>query len=170
MGPKEFKVRYKRSLPKGVSSKFVKYKKNYIDKLSLSPVDRAMLLRVGLPESAAPFIHFEALDDNELTAIDHLVPNKNRYYIIGSNGSGDAIAIDSVNGHVVYFNHDSGLEMVLMNSSIETLAECICLYMENWKTTNPDELLTKLLNADPMLKESNGFWITEIEILKDEIS
>jgi hypothetical protein len=170
MEPKEFKVRYNRSFPKGISAKFVKYKKKHIDKLSLSPIDRALLLRVGLPDSTAPFIHFEALDDNKLSALEHLVPNKDRYYIIGSNGSGDAIAIDSDKGHVVYFNHDLDFEKILMNSSIETLAECICLYMENWKTASPDELLTKILNADPILKESNGFWITEIEILRDEIS
>ena len=170
MEPKEFKARYKKSLPRGISLKFVKYKKKHIDKLSLSPIDRALLLRVGLPDSAAPFIHFEALDDDKLSVLEHLIPNNDRYYIIGSNGSGDAIAIDSENGHVVYFNHDLDFVEVLMNTSIETLAECICLYMENWKTTNPDELLTKLLNADPKLKDTIGFWITEIEILKDEIS
>lgn len=170
MEPKEFEKRYQKSFPKGTSSKFVKYQKSYINKLSLNPKDSAILIHVGLPESAAPFIHFKAFDENELSGLEHLVPDKDSYYIIGINGSGDAIAIELENGHVVYFNHGMGFEKVFMNSSIESLAECICLYKENWKTTSSDELLNKMLIADPILKGSNGFWIHEIEILRDEIS
>ncbi len=170
MEPKEFKKRYRRSFPKGLSSKFVKYKKSNINTLSLNSKDSAILIQVGLPEIAAPFIHFKAFDEDELNGLEHLVPDKDYFYIIGFNGSGDAIAIELENGYVVYFNHDMDFEKVFINSSIETLTECICLYKENWKTTNPDELLTKFLIADPMLKGLNGFWITEIEILRDEIS
>jgi len=141
-----------------------------IEPLNLDSDDRDILIKVGLPESAAPFLDFSAYDTDTLDDYADFVPDASRYYIIGHNGSGDAIALDKNNGHIVYFNHDMDLEKVFMNSNIKAFIECLCLFAENWKSNNPDVLNDKLVTTDPVIEESKSFWITEIEILKDEIS
>jgi hypothetical protein len=173
MKPKEFRKRFLKTIRKGAPSRlkrFVKFNKIMIESLKLSPEDRAILLKVGLPESAAPFLDFNAYDIDKLNDYSVLVPDPARFYIIGHNGSGDAIAIDKNIGHIVFFNHDMDLEKVFINSSVVKLAKCLCLYAENRKSKNPDELFDKLVSTDSAIEDGKSFWITEIEILRDEIS
>ena len=173
MKPKEFRERFLKTIPKRAPSRlrrFVKFKKSMIEPLNLNSDDRDILIKVGLPGSAAPFLDFSAYGIDTLDDYADLVPDASRYYIIGHNGSGDAIAIDINNGHIVYFNHDMDLEKVFMNSNIVSFIECLCLYAENWKSKKPDVLFEMLAATDPAIEESNSFWIKEIEMLKDEIS
>ncbi|WP_114782766.1 SUKH-4 family immunity protein [Botryobacter ruber] len=85
-----------------------------------------------------------------------------QYLAIGSNGSGDPVAINLNNKEcIVYLNHDNGFQEVFINTNIEKLVETIVRLREFSKVKHP-------------LKE-DSFWITEFtdeeyERLKADLS
>jgi hypothetical protein len=94
---------------------------------------KAFLSEVGLPVSAAPFLDFFAptigvlptaaqswrMEDADLQG----------YFVIGSNGSGDPIAVDVV-GAVYYLNHDAGFHPCYINRDVWTMSEALLCYRQ----------------------------------------
>ncbi|MBW3540219.1 MAG: SUKH-4 family immunity protein [Planctomycetes bacterium] len=114
--------------------------------LNISSESKAFLNDAGLPESAAPFLEFPALEAGPLpTAAEQwgLSAEFERYREIGFDGSGDPICIDeSADGAVVCLNHDNNFQRGFMNSSVPQLAECLLAYRQLIRETqkrNGDE-------------------------------
>jgi hypothetical protein len=121
--PEEFRAAFARD---GV----VTFPAAVVSSLSLNASDAEWLTRVGLPRSAAPFLDFGSKHEINLPTVAELwgMEDGSRYRAIGSNGSGDPIAIDTATGEIVYLNHDNGFERVFINSSVTKLAEALCAY------------------------------------------
>src|SRR5262245_13855378 len=80
-----------------------------VDRLSLVAEDKAFLVQAGLPADAAPFLSFGAPKSTELpTVADQygISAEFRRYRVIGSDGSGNPIAVDEQSlGEVVCLDH-----------------------------------------------------------------
>ncbi|MGC3966000.1 MAG: SUKH-4 family immunity protein [Pirellulales bacterium] len=139
--PKEFRAIFaKRGL--------VQFSATAVRRLSLAAADANWLTEIGLPRSAAPYIDFGGKHVIEIpTAADMWrIPNASQYYVIGSNGSGDPVAIDTASqGQVVYLNHDDNFCRVFINSSVLQLAESLVAYVQLIRETQavngPDAFL-----------------------------
>lgn len=118
--------------------------------LPLTATDRAFLLQAGLPASAAPFLSFD-LSDYRLKRIheiwghsfEYSAEEKEElepYCVIGSDGSGSPIAIDTLNlGRVVHLDHDDWFSTVtLVNSSVPQLAAFLLLTKNMIQTANAE--------------------------------
>jgi hypothetical protein len=153
--------------------------------LSLAPSDADWLTKVGLPRSAAPFLGFGEAHEINMPTVSELwdVKDCSQYRAIGSNGSGDPIAIDTATGEIVYLNHDNAFERVFINSSVTKLAELLLAYhrlIEEAQAANgpeafldgnvPPDTLSKFValaeTVDPAALKS-GMWAEELEQLKD---
>ena len=112
----------------------VLYSSEAVRQLNIPQDAQDFLIERGLPGDAAPFLSFSAPEGCRFTSVaemwnlgDYFCP----YLVIGSNGSGDPIAIASDgSGGVVYFNHDNRFERVFMNSSVGQLAASLKAYEE----------------------------------------
>jgi hypothetical protein len=154
--------------------------------VSLLPIaasDADWLREVGLPRSAAPFLSFADNDEINIPTVTDLwgVRGFSQYRVIGANGNGDPIAIDTANGEIVYLNHDNAFQRVFINSSVIKLAEallaCYRLIAEAQAANGheafldgdiPPESLSKFLSlletVDPVALKS-GMWTDELERL-----
>jgi hypothetical protein len=106
----------------------VLFPESAVSSLSIDPQDAEWLISVGLPDSAAPFLSFGTEYEINIPTLTELwgIADGSQYRIIGSNGSGDPVAIDTAtSGHVVYLNHDNNFQRVFINSSIMQLACCL---------------------------------------------
>ena len=94
-----------------------------LDALSASalPVGVKNFLHVvGLPDEAAPFLSFKPLKSEWLG-------NPDRQYQIGSDGSGSPIVIDQ-QGAVWLIDYETPTRRILVNSTLEALADCLIAY------------------------------------------
>lgn len=149
---------------------------------------KTFLTTCGLPESAAPFLHFRVPDHGALqTAADlwKLGPKFNHYRVIGSNGSGDPLCIDeSFGGQIVYLNHDFDFLSVLINSSVPQLAECLLAFRHLIRETQrrngkgayldgdvPRDLqqwlLKEIIRIDSAAVHADCFWAQQIESISE---
>ena len=151
------------------------------------------LTNCGLPDAAAPFLSFDYIasglkriyeiwgtpDDFSESEKQRLI----RYLIIGSDGSGNPIAIDAMaNFIVVHIDHDDGFDTVTyVNSSVFHLAHYLLEIREMISDFNKsgaeraidDEipgayklpLYEKLISIDRLGFEKGGFWKSEIGML-----
>ncbi len=110
--------------------KIVPFPREVLVELSLRDEDVCFLSTVGLPDSVAPFLGFECPVEGlpSVAELWGLSAEFERYRVIGSNGSGDPIAIDPTSGEVFFFNHDNRFERVFMASSVRKLAETLRCY------------------------------------------
>lgn len=106
--------------------------------LNLNEEDCEVLSKYGLPESASPYLNFEKIDMNSLEFVEE------NYFYLGYTGNGDWIYINIKNGELIIIEHDSYDEeyedgesedydyegFTLLNSSLETLYECLLSYEE----------------------------------------
>lgn len=110
------------------------------------------LIERGLPRYAAPFLDFSAPEGDRfmvMAEIFGLGDDFSSYAVIGSNGSGDPIAIASDgSGVVVYFNHDNRFERVFMNSSVGQLAASLEAYKELIVQTRAEKGEAAFINND----------------------
>lgn len=170
MTPKAFKSRYLASLPDvpvelreelGLE-RFVQFDPEVVSALNLPPQDAAILIDVGLPESASPWLTFRMDPKRQLQPIDgfpHMLA-------IGSNAYGDYVCLDrSANGEVVYINHDNLNARVFINSSVATLAESLCLYLTHRHQGEPHDLLAAIDSIDPAAMVRDTFWYHEATTL-----
>ncbi len=159
-----------------------------VTRLSLSETSHEFLISAGLPDSAAPFLDFQAPESGMLPDVSekwNQDPSFQRYRIIGNNGSGDPVCLDEAeNGWVVYLNHDFDFKPVLINLSIQALAESLLVYRQFIRETQeqngedawldcdiPDELLerleSELKRIDTAGMSPDCFWTMELERLRE---
>jgi len=153
-------------------------KKGTIDFLSIA----------GLPDDAAPFLSFD--QDSDEDAICRLsdqydfLPRFLKHYIsIGSDGSGNPIAIDTENrDQIKWIDHENDFADRYMNGSISQLASFLVIYRDfvftvlrekgedaildsNFSDQHYETLKQRMLAVDPEALNKNGFWNEELEML-----
>jgi hypothetical protein len=158
-------------------------------KLNLETVN--FLTQSGLPSEAAPFLSFvEDIHSKDKCStislltewFDFLEPEFSRYIVIGSDGSGNIIAIDTKNNDTVeWLDHEDCFSSKFMNTSIAKLANCLLCYREFVRAINAgrtveecldteftdgqfDALRDTLENIDERVVKE-GFWKEELEYL-----
>ena len=170
MTPAEFKLRFTAALPdvppdlKLQLGQFVCYPAEAVGRLQIGEAARAILIDSGLPRSAPPFLSFGFRDQSDLLKPLGQVSGPpdaryDRYRMIGFNGSGDMICVDEEDrGAVVYLNHDNNMEVVLMNSDVEKLAECLCVFAESKRRKDWVACRDSISRIDPRAIKDQTFW------------
>ncbi|MFM2600156.1 hypothetical protein [Vibrio fortis] len=162
-----FKKRFLEALPEvpaGIDiglGEFVTYDKSTLTVLERESSD--FLHEVGMPVCASPFLNFNSYSSYEISELYELEVLTESYYPIGSNGSGDILAIDIKSNEIVYFNHDCNNERVFINSSLDKLAESLCIFqlcLTNSCMNQCSELIRKV---DPSAIQVNTMWFDEIQ-------
>lgn len=148
-------------------------------------------LKVGFPDSAAPFLNFGLISyDNEFTNIydyysdNELETNTKNYWIIGSDNSGNLICVDtSQNDKIIIVDHEQEFEIIeTMNQNISELSKSLLLFRNFIEDVNSEfsedgffDSMYSLKHIQKLEEEftSNrivsSFWDTEIENLKANI-
>ena len=169
------------------SDQLVCFPANAVDRLPLLAEDKAFLVHAGLPADAAPFLSFDAPKSTELpTVADQygVSAEFRRYRVVGSDGSGNPIAVDEQSqGEVVCLNHENRFARVLMNTSLRQMAESLLAYRKLVKDTQaefgPDAFLDgktspaarknlrdELARIDPAAVTPGTFWYGELQNLE----
>ena len=155
-----------------------------LEGLTLDERTRSFLLRVGLPESAAPFIDFDV--HREGAPLEDLGARTGReedrgLRIVGVYGDMDEqdqlLCLDERHGgRIVVRNPEKGSAPVLMNSGVHELLECLMVYRDALKERTQGEideevLLPRRLHAkiaagiqarDPQAFQPGTFWYTQV--------
>lgn len=181
LSPKEFIARWGKN-----DVSLMRFPKKAVVGLVLAEEDKAFLLQAGLPEDAAPFLTFDAPESGELPTVAEqwsLAKEFQHYHAIGSDGSGNPIALDERQlGEVVYVDHESGFARVLVNRSIRQLAESLLAYRKLVKETQAEfgedafldgksspaarkGLRDELTKIDPAAMKPGCFWYDELQNL-----
>lgn len=164
-----------------------------LQKVNLKASTAEFLAVAGLPQSAAPFLSFGEVNEAsspfglKLTAVfDHLGREYERFIVLGFDGSGNPIAIDTANDdQVVWLDHENNFRHAYMNSSIGALATFLLGYRDfvqdllNAKGEDAflngeygdhelAELRQKLALVDSRAFDSGTFWSQELGIMKSD--
>ena len=149
------------------------------------------LSQSGLPSDAAPFLSFvrDVYPNDKYSTIsfltewfDFLEPEFHKYIVIGSDGSGDVIAINTANNFIIeWLDHEDYFSSRFMNSSISHLANCLLCYKDFIKTINAGktadecfdteftdgqfDTLHDILESIDLRAMQEGFWKEELELL-----
>ena len=132
---------------------------------------KQFLVHSGLPESAAPFLTFEEVNENAPQIFEIFGPaetwqevHKQRliqYFVIGMDGAGNPICVDTENGErIVLLDHeDYFVSIQFVNSSISQLCNSLLAYREQYisKATHK-EVMDNLKNIDAVALQNNSFW------------
>ena len=144
----------------------------------------------GLPDNVAPYLSFvKDTDDlyngiNKLTAqYKVLEAEYEKYVVIGSDGSGNPIAINtSKQDRIEFLDHEDYFSSRYMNNSIKELAEILIVYRDflstlliengedavmdsNFTDSQFKNLKEKISIIDPKAITEDGFWKEELEML-----
>jgi hypothetical protein len=144
---------------------------------------------VGLPSEAAPYLSFSTNTQGSWNSIARIIDidtaldsSFKNFIQIGSDGSGNAIAIDTEKNDIIeLLDHDNGFKLIFINSSIESFAFSLVAYSrfissvlasgeENsyFDTHFTDEqfnlLKNRLILADNDFDKSE-FWYSELDML-----
>ena len=155
--------------------RLISFPENCLSDVRIPSNARALLVEAGLPTDAAPLLCFGPPASGTLeraSKVWHQPSSFDRYRILGGNGSGDPVCLDEdAEGQIVYLNHDSNFERVLMASSILTLAECLVQFRNVIADAGGDtelisqeqfeSLLGRFRAIDPTASEEGGFWQQE---------
>jgi hypothetical protein len=155
--------------------------------LGLPPEESDWLATVGLPTWAAPSLDFGENSERHLPTVGEFfggapgVPVGERYHVIGTNGSGDPVAIDlAANGAIVYLNHDKRYERVFINSSVRQLATSLAAFAKmiaaaqqangsrayidrNVPPALVESLHDEISSADAAALERGTMWASELD-------
>lgn len=161
----EFKKRWGESL--------FQFNENQISQIPLSEKDRSFLLNAGLPEAAAPFLSFDYFS-KDLKRIYELWGNpsdysdeeKRRlkpYFVIGSDGAGNPIAIDTLNDcRIMHLDHDDWFNTItFINSSISQFAVFLLLIKEMIQRAHSELKKEELEKKIPQSYKNELFRIME---------
>jgi SUKH-4 immunity protein len=181
LSPKEFVARWgKGDVP------LIRFPKKAVEALSLSEDDKAFLTQAGLPVDAAPFLTFDAPGSGQLPTVAEQWNQPKAfaaYRVIGSEGSGNPIALDeNNNGEVVLLDHENKFSAILMNKSVGQLAESLLAYrklvIESQKELGEDAFLDgktslaarkglrqDLAKIDAAAMKAGCFWHGELQNL-----
>ena len=118
----------------GQNDPLIQFPRELLERLTLSDEDKEFLAEAGLPASAAPFLSFSAPKSGELPTVAGQWGQPDafrRYRIIGSDGSGNPIAVDEAgDGEVVCLDHDDKFARTLINTTVRQLAESLLAYRD----------------------------------------
>jgi len=149
------------------------------------------LSQSGLPSDAAPFLSFvgDIHPNDKYSAISFLTewfgflePQYRKYVVIGSDGGGDVIAINTANNFVIeWLDHEDYFSSRFMNSSINQLANCLLCYRDFVKAMNAGKTLDEcfdteftdgqfdalhdILEGIDQRAVRDGFWKDELDLL-----
>jgi SUKH-4 immunity protein len=138
---------------------FIYFPSSKVHELLISQDDKELLIRSGLPVEAPPFLSFGAVGDTMLEAIDGQPSCKT----IGHTSYGDMICIDETDGgSIVYLTHDRDMMKVFMNSSVRSLAHCLCTYLEFQQSRDVELCRRSIYDFDDRAMNVNSFWYLEV--------
>jgi len=184
MSPEEFRMKWEVT-----GEAVVSMPASDLDDLGLNARSVAFLSIAGLPEGAAPFLAFAQRSRRSGYCIkltkryNFLQPEFDRYVSIGSDGSGDPIAIDtSANDSIVALDHEDSFARRYMNSSLGSLAEFLLVFRDfvqrlmelkgssafmngDFTREEFEALYSKLQEIDPAALVEGHFWETELQML-----
>lgn len=148
-------------------------------------------LKVGFPDSAAPFLNFGLISyDNEFFNVydyfsDYkLDENTKNYWIIGSDNSGNLICVDtSQNDKIIIVDHEQNFELIeIINKNILELSKSLLLFRSFIEDVNSElgedgffdsmyslKHIQKLEEQFSSNSINSSFWNTEIDNLKANI-
>jgi hypothetical protein len=157
-----------------------------VSRLPLAEEDKALLVQAGLPADAAPFLSFDVPNSAELPTVTEQWGAANefqRYRVIGSDGSGNPIALDTQsNGEVAILDHENRFSRHLMNTTIRQMVESLLAYRKLIQDTQaefgPDAFLDgrtsvearqrlreEMTRIDPAAVKAGSFWSGELQNL-----
>jgi hypothetical protein len=180
MTPQEFKRRYLLALDE--SSKLNPYSIKQIEQfrefttfplelmedLQLSLPERTFLHEAGLPRVCAPYLNFYNLYEAEPDLKENRLSED--FFLIGSASRKRLIGIVKDSGEVVCLELlEQYIEILLMNSSLEKLAECLCIFAQYTDKTRLDEAYADMCRIDSQLEEEENFWQQETSGFLDNV-
>ena len=83
---------------------------------------RDFLIRVGLPEEAAPFLSFSRSSRANASLLLRTAIGPSEAPVVGSTASGDPVVV-RLDGVIVYLNHDAGFAERYINKDVEAFAK-----------------------------------------------
>lgn len=157
------------------------FEEEALEGLQLDAQTRSFLLRVGLPESAAPFMDFDAEREGEpLAELSELTGREEDagLRVLGVYGDGEEdqfICLDEQHGcRIVLSNPEKKGAPMLMNSGVPELLECLMAYRdllgERTEAEEEEPHLPQRLRAraakifkakDPKAFQPGTFWYLE---------
>jgi hypothetical protein len=162
-----------------------------LQKIKLKASSAEFLAVAGLPQNAAPFLSFGEMNEEsspfglKLSAVfNHLGEEYERFIVLGFDGSGNPIAIDTENDdQVVWLDHEEDFRHAYMNSSIGALATFLLGYRDfvqdllkakgedaflngEYEDHELAELQQKLELVDNRAFASGTFWSQELGNMK----
>jgi hypothetical protein len=157
------------------------FEEEALEGLQLDAQTRSFLLRVGLPESAAPFMDFDAEREGEpLAELSDLTGREEDagLRVLGMYGDGEEdqfICLDEQHGcRIVLSNPEKKGAPMLMNSGVPELLECLMAYRdllgERTEAEEEEPHLPQRLRAraaksfkakDPKAFQPGSFWYAE---------
>lgn len=175
MTPKEYQQYWKKQR----YIEFYKLVPEKIDAAKITAETLSFLITYGIPSSAPPMLNFDDSyfynfqQPDEYYGFEDL--SLSNYIIIGSNGSGDPLCVDTEkNEEIVYLNHDNDFERIFINSSLQSLMFCVTAYSKfidkvnatdssnyiNGKITaqQREQITDELLRIDARILEKNSLW------------
>ncbi|HRO99395.1 MAG TPA: SUKH-4 family immunity protein [Flavobacteriales bacterium] len=186
MTPQEFKARWGSE-----GEPCITLGSERVRRLSIKASTAEFLSIAGLPQSAAPFLSFgEPKEESspfglKLSEVfDHLDEEFERFIVIGFDGSGNPIAIDTQNDdQVVWLDHEDDFKDTYMNSSIAALGTFLLGYRDfvqdllnakgddaflngNYEDDELEKLRQKLALLDSRALDADNFWNHELGTLK----
>jgi hypothetical protein len=174
---------------KNVGEKLNCISEEYLASIRILSATRAFLQSIGLPEDVTPSLTFSEVKEqllltpNKMFPLDY--PELDRYLVIGFNGCGDPVCIDTVIAdQIVYLNHDNYFERIFINSSISQLGYSLTYYRDfiesiisttvgdftrrKFSESEYQDLRIKFTENDPYCLDENTFWQSELAYLKWE--
>lgn len=171
------------------ANRLVRFPAKSVERLSLSAADKWFLIHAGLPDSAAPYLCFEAPKRGEVPTVAERwrLPEAFQVYRqIGFDGSGSPIALDEAHqGEVVCLDHECSFARIFVNQSIRQLAASLLAYRRLVKATQAEfgeeafidrqipesarmRLKLELTDVDHAAMQAGCFWHEEMKALDEE--
>jgi hypothetical protein len=175
MTPEEFKRRYIANLPKVPDhldlrlDEFCSFDPEAIATLRIPDPDKHLLSTVGLPSKVPSGFYF-ADDYAMFPHVDEfcgLPPEFSRYRALGFNDYGDMVCLDeSLEGRLVYLNHDNDNLVVYINKNIRSFAQTICHLLEFDRDKNAAVFCARIAAFDPDALNDGAHWSSLKNLIK----
>ena len=183
MTPKEYLTNWT-----GQGDKLIALSKQKLIDLNLQ-ASTISYLEVGLPEDAAPYILFVNNSNDLYEGVAKLEDQydldlePDKYIVIGSDGSGNPIAVNIKNNDTIeWLDHEDYFESSYCNNSLASLLNFLIIYRDfvneiisangddalldaNFTDEQFDYMKERMLTVDSTAVNQLGFWKEELEML-----
>lgn len=160
------------------SCALIPLKKAALSDVKVDAQTKDVLLKVGLPDQAAPFLAFEAPWESALPRVEH--EGLEHLRVIGTDAVGNPICLDErKKGRVVVLDHEDDFKATAMNTGVAQLLRCLAAYADwhaavrqelgddAWDRRLPPAVVSRLAKAlqgiDPKGLKAGSFWQAELE-------